>query len=301
MARDMEANGPSAWAKTAERIREELPAMKAIHKKIALHILEDPQSVIFSSIQSLGESIGVSEATIVRFTRSLGFSGFTDFKREIQESIKLQLNPYEKIALGELHALAKNAQLQKLSHYEIENLRKTYHDLDVAAIEAIVEAMKQTDQIFMCGFGVSHHIVAMYEFLFSANTEKPFLAITGSVADYISRLSRFRKGDVLVVMTMPPYSREAVQVAKFARARKGRVFLITDSPRCPVYAVAEGTILIANTSLLFTNSYVGHIAVLQTIMNMLLLSNPRLAIKRMKHLEDLEIQGSRDLSTLDRS
>ena len=295
MARDMEPSGADAWARIAEKIRAELPAMKAIHKKIALHILEDPQSVIFSSIQSLGESIGVSEATIVRFTRSLGFGGFTDFKREVQESLKFQLKPYEKIALGELHTLTKNTQLQKLFQYEVENLKKTHHDLDESAVEAIVEAMRGTDRIFMCGFGVSHHIAKMYEFLFSANTDKSFVAVTGAVADYIPRLSTLRRGDVLIVMTMPPYSREAVQAAEFARSRKGRVFLITDSPRCPAYTLAEGTIFIANTSLLFTNSYVGHIAVLQTIMNLLLLSNRQQAIKRMKHISDLEAQGYKDL------
>lgn len=295
MAHEMEPGGMDAWARTAERIRAELPTMKAIHKKIALYILEDPQCVTFSTIQSLGESIGVSEATIVRFTRTLGFTGFTDFKREVQESIKLQLNPYVKIALGELHDLAKPTQIKKLFQYELENLKKTHHDLEEKVVEDIVEATRRADRIFMCGFGVSQYLVKMYEFLFSSNTDKPFVAITGSVADYIPRLSLLRKGDVLLVMTMPPYSREASQVAEFARARQGRIFLITDSPRCPVYAMAEGTILIANTSLLFTNSYVGHVAVLQTIMNMLLLSNRRLAVKKLKHLGDLEVQGYKDL------
>ena len=300
MARDMEPSRGDAWSRISERIRELLPAMKPIHRKIAHHVLEDPQSVVFSSIQSLGETIGVSEATIVRFTRSLGYGGFTDFKREIQESIKLQLNPYEKIALGELHALTQDSQIRRLFDYELENLKKTFHDLDESVLEAVVEAMRRASRIYMCGFGVSRHIVDMYQFLFSANTDRIFHAITGSVADYIPRLSTFGKGDVLVALTMPPYSKEVEQVAEFARARKGRVFLITDSPRCPAYAIAEGTIFIANTSLLFTNSYVGHIAVLQTLMNLLLLSESRQAVKRMKHISDLEAQGYKDLGMTNR-
>lgn len=295
MALEGNSTESDAWTKTVERIKDALPGMKAIYKKIALRVLEDPQSVIFSSIQSLSESIGVSEATIVRFTKSIGFHGFSDFKKEIQETIKSQLNPYEKIALRELNSLTKDGQLQKLFQIELENLKKTYHDLNLQSLETIIEDIKQADRVFLCGYGPCANIVQMYEFLYSANLEKNFISITGSVADYMPKLISFKKKDVAIIVTLPPYSIETTQVANFVRSKNGKVYLFTDSPSCPVYALANTTLFCANSSLIFTNSYIGFITIFQAIMNMLLLSNRRAAVKRMKYLNEIEIQGYKDL------
>lgn len=290
------AKPKKASSNVIEQIKQALPGMAPTNRKIALSILENTQGICFSSIQSLSESIGISEATIVRFAKSLGFSGFASFKKEVQETIKTRLNPYKKIALGELNTLSKHEQIHKLFRYEMDNLKKSYHNLDVKALEAIADGIKKANHVFMSGYGPSQPVVKLFEFLFSANLKTNFTALVGSLSDYNPWLYSFGKQDVLIVVTMPPYSREASHVADIAKSKGGKVFLFTDSPRCPVYAFADQTILCANTTLNFTNSFIGTITTLQTIMNLLLLDNRDAAVKRMKILESQEITGYRKLS-----
>ena len=116
------------------------------------------------------------------------------------------------------------------------------------------------------------------------------------MADYIARLNLIEARDVLIIASLPPYTREDTQIARFARERGVKIYLFTDSPRCPVYPLSDEVILCSSTSLLYTNSYTGLITSFKVIMDMWLLSNQNESEARMKTLTDLELQGYKDLA-----
>ena len=296
MTLDVNAVELDAWARTVERLKEALPGLKPTYKKIALHVLEDPQGVSFASIQSLARVIGVNEAAIVRFAKSLGFTGFAGFKRTVQAAVKLQLNPYGEISMDELTTLADARQLQKLIRYESDNVRKTMQAIRLPTVLRIVEGLRRAERIFIGGFGATRCIVELYGFLLTSNFWKSTVPVTGSVADYIGRLNLAGARDALIIASLPPYSREDTQIARFARERGVKVYLFTDSPRCPVYPLSEEVMLCSSTSLVYTNSYTGLIASFKVMMDMWLLANQNESQARMKALTDIELQGYRDLA-----
>ena len=293
------ASAPDEWGKIVEIINKALPNMQATNKKIALSILEDAQRVGFSSIQSLGRSIGVSEATIIRFAKSLGFTGYADFKKAIQKAIKQQLNPYGEIASNELTMLDSDKQFEKIVRYESENLKKTFRNISVKTLNSIIDGLVDAERVFVCGFGSTRYVAELYGFLLTSNPGKQVITITGSVADYIQKLSLFNEKDVLIVVSIPLYAREDTQIANFVKKRGGKIYLFTDSPRCPVYALADHSIICANTSFHYTNSYVGLIASFKVMMDMWLLSNRNVFTERMKSMTDIELQSYEDLSKSD--
>ena len=298
MARERETAGPDAWAQIVARLKEALPDLKPTYKKIALGILEDPQTVSYSSIQALGRLLGVNEAAIVRFAKTMGYKGFADFKKAVQEAVKAQINPYGAIAMGDLTALADSRRLQKLIGFETDNVRKTMQNLQVPVITRMVDGMRGAGQMFAAGFGATRYIVELYAFLLTSNLSRPVHTLTGSVSDYVARLNLMQAGDVLLVASLPPYTREDSQIAQFARKRGVRVYLFTDSPRCPVYPLSDEILLVSSTSLLYTNSYTGLLASFKVLMDMWLLSHQKEATARMKALTDIELQGYRDLGAL---
>lgn len=298
MAREREAAAPDAWAQIVGRLKEALPDLKPTNRKIALGILEDPQTVSFSSIQALGRLLGVNEAAIVRFAKTMGYKGYADFKRAVQEAVKLQLKPYGEISMGELTSLADSRRLQKLTGFETDNVRRTMHGLQVATVTRVVDGMRGAGQIFAAGFGATRYIVELYAFLLTSNLWRPVQTLTGSVSDYVARLNLVQAGDAVLLASLPPYSREDSQIAQFARKRGARIYLFTDSPRCPVYPLSDEVLLVSSTSLLYTNSYTGLLASFKVLMDMWLLSHQKEAIARMKELTDTELQGYRDLGAV---
>ena len=299
MPRERAAGTPDEWGRIAARINAALPGMLPTNKKIALGVLEDAQLVGFSSIQSLGRAFGVSEASIIRFAKDLGFSGFADLKKAIQKAIKQQLNPYGEISSAELTSLDNRQQLERVMRYESENLRKTFRNLDPRALEAIIDGLAQAEKVYICGFGSTRHIIGLYGFLLTSNSGKQVVTLTGSIADYIQKLSLLTERDALIVATIPIYAREDIQIARLARKRGGKVYLFTDSPRCPVYPLADQTVLCGNTSLHYTNSYVGLVAAFKVLMDMWLLRDQTVLTDRMKAVTELEMKSYHELGELD--
>jgi len=254
------------------KIKENFPRMNFNFQKIASFILDHDDKVAFSSIYALSDALGMSTATLVRFAKALGYSGYQSFKKELQEEIQHRLQPYEKVSLSKLGTLSEEKQLQRLAQNEYNNLRRTLKSLQLKDLETMIQAVKNTRRIFIAGFGITRYFAQILQTALLACQEKDVLMITGSVSDYSPLLKSFGAEDIMFLMTFPPYSAEILHVASVTKERGGYLCLFTDSASCPVYSQADTTIKCSTNSLLMSNSFVGLVSTIQVFVHMLLLS-----------------------------
>ncbi len=274
-----------------ERIRSALPEMTPLNRKIASYILDHGQSVGLSSIYAMSETIGVSNASLIRFARSIGMKGFSDLKRALQDEIKQAISPYEKIASSGLGALPRDERMRKLFQNESDNLRKTLDRLDYDALERVAEGVCGARRVIVSGFGASRYLAGILEYSLLGTLDNEVRAISGSVSDFTPALKSLGREDVVAHITFPPYSREGLQVAREARERGARFYLFTDSASCPLYAGADEVIACANNSLLLSNSFVGIVAVLQVLQNMVCLRDKKASMKNRSEVMEMERRG----------
>ncbi len=274
-----------------ERIRETLASMSPSFQEVGRWMLDNYDSIGFTSVNELSKIIGVSNASLVRYTQALGFTGYKQFKETVQEELRTKLKPDSNVVLNELDVLPIKKKLQKLADNEIQNLSKTLKGLSVQSLSRMVQGVLQSDRIFVSGFGVSKNIMQIFEYALVSMQIKEVHSITGSISDYSARLASMNSSDCLFIMTLPPYSPEALQVANAAHARKVKVYLFTDSAACPIYPIADAVACSANNSLLLTNSFVGMVAVIQVFINMLLLGSDENLIPHMKAVVATEREG----------
>jgi len=253
-------------------MRRMLPDMQPTYRKIASYILDHEQSVAFSSIYSISAAIGVSNASMVRFSKALGLGGYQDFKREIQDEIRHRLTPCDQIALQELDTLSEEKRLQKLLVNEVNNLRTTFDGIKVDDLRAMAAAIRDSRRIFVSGFGATGHIVRVFEYTLLCSVDKEVRVVNGSISDYSPVLKSFGPDDVMFVMTFPPYSDEVRHVAKVVKERGGKLMLFTDSAACPIYSMADTMIRCSTNSLLLSNSYVGLISTINILVHEVVLS-----------------------------
>lgn len=254
-------------------------------------MLDHYDEIGFASVHDLSKTIGVSNASLVRFTQFLNFTGYKEFRETIQREVKTKLNKDSQIALNELDVLPAKKQLQKLAENEVRNLSKTLKDINVHTLNRMVESVFAAKRIFVSGFGVSRNIMQIFEYALVSMQCKQVISITGSISDYNPHLYSITEGDVLFIMTLPPYSSEAIHVGTYAKNLGSDLFLFTDSPACPLYSLADEVVYCENNSLLLTNSYVGMVAIIQVLINMLLLNGNAALLPTMRSVRDEERQG----------
>lgn len=271
-----------------DAIQRKLSSMSPSYHEIAIYALDNYDAVGFTSVNELSKKIGVSNASLVRFTQFLGFKGYKEFRTAIQEEVKGKLNKDSQVALNELDMLPAKKQLEKLAENEMTNLSKTLSDLNVGELAAMAEAIVRSQRIYVGGFGVSRSIMEIFSYALVSMEMHEIVSITGSISDYNPRLHSISEGDSLFVMTMPPYSPEAIQVANFAKKAGAKVFLFTDSPACPIYPVADTVVRCENNSLLLTNSYVGMVATIQVLINIVLLNSKENILAGMQDMKEDE-------------
>ena len=86
---------------TLELIENAVSNMSKGHRAIANFILESYDKAAYMTAAKLGEEVGVSESTVVRFTTELGFEGYPEFQKALQEDLKSKLTSVQRLGLTE--------------------------------------------------------------------------------------------------------------------------------------------------------------------------------------------------------
>lgn len=280
----------------SEEIAKIKDGLSPAYKRIATYILKEYSQVGFMSIEELSSMACASKASVVRFSRRLGFSGFNELKKAIQSELRRRLSPYEKIATTDLDRAPIENQLKLLAQNEINNLKNTLSGIE-EEIHKWVESIRLARNIYFGGFGATKHVVSLMQYTISVLQKKPTWLLTGSVSDFSFNIKLMDSADVLIVMTFPPYSKEIEYMVDFAGERKVRTLLVTDSIECPIYSRAYSVIVCENNSLLFGNSFVGPVAVAEMIGNFIILSEKKTGMEEMRRLFEVEERGYKAIST----
>jgi DNA-binding MurR/RpiR family transcriptional regulator len=273
------------------KIRKMLPDMPPNFRNIGSYILDHEQNVAFSSIYTISAAIGVSNASMVRFAKSLGLEGYQDFKREIQSELKFRISPADKMVLRELDNLPEDKRLIKLFQNEVNNLKSTFDGIKLEDLKAMAESIMKCRRVFTSGFGATRHLVQVFEYTLMSSANKEVTVISGSVSDYSPALRTFTADDSMFLMTFPPYSEEVRHVAGVVKEKGGTLNLFTDSAACPVFSLADNVIKCVTNSLLLTNSYVGLISTLNVLLHMVFLGTKDTSVNTLSQTFDMQERG----------
>lgn len=274
-----------------DKIVERIDQMTPANQKIAQFVLKYKEEVGFLSISELSKRVGTSQASLVRFAKKLNFNGFNDFKKAIQEEIRRQLSPYDKTLFTDLGLRPEEDQLTRLAENELNNLEKTFSDLDIRKVIRIAQGVQESRQLFICGFGGSAFLAGKFVHSLQIILEKQVILISGSISDYTPGISTLAETDTVIIITLPTYSKESLHIADLAEDTGAALYLFTDSARCPIYSKAHEIILCRNESLVLANSYTSVLALIQILVDMIFLNIPEEGVRSIKKINEIESIG----------
>ena len=145
-----------------QRLEEEKGRLTPSQKKVALYILKNPTEVAFLTMEQFALKAKVSVATIMRLAYQLGFSGYSDLQKEMQQSIRQQLEPHMQFAKG-ISKIRKDDLLSKYAEQHIGNIQKTVSLLSIEELNRAAKMVFEAEKVYLIGYRSSAAIANYLE------------------------------------------------------------------------------------------------------------------------------------------
>ena len=132
-------------------IQSRYPKMSKGQKLIAQYIIKNYDKVAFMTASKLGDTVGVSESTVVRFANALGYSGYPKLQDALQELIKNKLTTVQRVKMSNEDYSDDTAILSKVLKSDIDNIKTTSEDIDEKAFEEASNRILKSRKIYILG------------------------------------------------------------------------------------------------------------------------------------------------------
>lgn len=227
-----------------EIIQELYPKLSKSQKKISDVLLHKRDIAVFLSIQELCALADVTPATVLRFSRTLGYSGYAELKKSLQAHHHNKMYPLQfRDGMMSGGSPDPRARLDRLMEAEVKLLIETYQNLDFDAIMEAASLLCRAKKIYLAGFGLVLWPVKILEHRLTALQRDSTVLTFENYSLLPSILERAAEEDVFVLFTFPDYLSTIKGIAQCAQARGCKVICITDRAAAPAAACADKLLL----------------------------------------------------------
>ena len=252
-------------------------------KLIAQYILKNYDKVAFMTACKLGETVGVSESTVVRFANALGYSGYPKLQDALQEVIKNKLTTVQRVDMVK-EFNDDSAILKKIVKSDIDNIKDTLEGIDEKAFEEAANRILKAKRIYIVGMRSSFTIAQYLGFYLGIILDSVHVIRT-DMGDAFEQVVKINEDDVLIAISFPRYSKKSYQIVSYAKEKGAHIVSLTDSPFAPVASFTDNLLLVKSNMVSFVDSLVPALS----IANALIVSVGMKEKEDIKqHFDDLE-------------
>ena len=245
------------------RIKDNYIKLSKGQKRIADYILQNYNRVAFMTASTLGETVGVSESTVVRFANALGYDGYPKQQKGFQESIKTKLTTVQRFELAK-SIESGEPYVKKIMNSDIDNIRKTMDALDEDVVQDICDVIHSARKVFILGMR-SSSVLSNYLGYYLNFIRDDVHIISIGVHDVFDYLVNLKENDVLITISFPRYSKRTFEIVKFAKDRGVKLIGITDSEHSPLAPLVEHCLFAKYNMNTFIDSLVAPMSLLNAL------------------------------------
>jgi DNA-binding MurR/RpiR family transcriptional regulator len=212
-----------------QRLEDHLPRLTKSQQRIASYLLASYDEAAFLSAADLVERLSVSQATIVRFAKAVGYAGFPELRRCLQELFRAKATPASRLQL-KLSELASSSGpvLTQVLDMEVQYLTEAAHSIEPADFDRAVDILLSGERIFVFGSGPSGILADLAEWRLR-RLGVLTIALTESGRHLLEKLQLLQPGDVVLATGFHYVRPELVAVLDHARTLSCRSVLLTDN------------------------------------------------------------------------
>lgn len=267
------------------RINEKFSTMSKSHKVIAAYITDHYDQAVFMTAAKLGETLGISESTVVRFASGIGYEGYPEFQKALEDWVKNKLNSVQKIDAK----YGRSTQSEILSSVLTSDMNKiadTMENLDPIAFETAVDTILAAKHVYIVGIRSCEPLADFLSFYLTMIRGDVCLIRTTSVSETFEQMIRVNEEDVVIGISFPRYSMRTLKAMEFARDRNAKVITITDTVHSPMNLYSSCNLLARSDMVSIVDSLVAPLSVINALVVALCLKCPQEVKTNLEALEE---------------
>lgn len=266
------------------RMNERFNNMSKSHKAIARYISENYAQAVFMTAARLGETLGISESTVVRFASGIGFEGYPEFQKALEECVRSKLTSIQKMD-AKYGSSSQSEILTTVLTADIEKIQDTIHNLDPAAFESAVSTILDAETVYIMGLRSNEPLAAFLQFYLNMIRGNVVLIHTTSVSETFEQMIRIREKDCFIGISFPRYSMRTLKAMELANDRNAKVIAITDSIHSPMNLYSSCNLCARSDMVSIVDSLVAPLSVINALVVALCLKCPQQVKENLETLE----------------
>ncbi|WP_313162493.1 MurR/RpiR family transcriptional regulator [Sedimentibacter sp.] len=225
-------------------------------KQIAQFIIDHYDKAAFMTAAKIGETVDVSESTVVRFASTIGYSGFPELQKALQVLIKNKLTTVQRISLDSDIVNDKDKLHKRILKNEMNTLRSLYETIDTKELDKATDLIMNAGKVYILGLRTSSTLSNYLGFYLDVILDNVKILNNSGVNSLYEEVIRIKDTDVLIVISYPRYSKTTIEATKFIKGRNAKIVAITDTESSPIHNLADVSLLAKSNIVSFIDSLV---------------------------------------------
>ena len=267
-------------------IEKGYPKFSKGQKKLADYIREEYDKAAFLTAAKMGEVVGVSESTVVRFATALGYKGYPEFQKALEELVRTKLNSIQRMEVT-YGRISQAEILDSVLQSDIEKIKLTMANIDHNIFEMAVDTILNARKIYVVGIRSCAPLASFLSFYLNLICENVTQVNTTSSSELFEQLIRVGEKDVVIGISFPRYSMRTLKALEFASNRKAKVITLTDSIHSPMNLYSSCNLIARSDMASIVDSLVAPLSVVNALVVALCMKKQNDVVSTLETLEQI--------------
>ncbi len=265
-------------------IENRYPQFSKGQRRIADYITHSYDDAAFMTAARLGERVGVSESTVVRFAYLLGLDGYPSLQAELQELVRHRLTSVQRIRLAS--SIPQQEMPKTVLTSDMNNIRTTIEMLDGEVFQGAVNAILDARRIYVLGIRSAMALAQFFTYYLDYVCDN-VMFVNGAVQDIHERMLRVGPNDVCFGISFPRYSARTIDAMRYAKTKGATLIALTDQMTAPVASISDFTLCARSDMVSFADSLVAPLSVMNAIIVAVGHARKEETYRHLTQLEDI--------------
>ena len=268
------------------RIEEKYPHLSKGQKRLADYVCKNYDKAVFLTAAKLGEIVGVSESTVVRFAIQLGYKGYPGFQKALEELVRNTLNSIQRMEVT-YGRIPQSEILENVLQSDIEKIKMTLAAIDHKAFDLAIDTILNARKIYVIGIRSCAPLAAFLSFYLNLICDDVTTVNTNSSSEIFEQLIRISEKDVIIGISFPRYSMRTLKALEFASNRKAKVITLTDSVHSPMNLYSSCNLIARSDMASIVDSLVAPLSVVNALIVALCMKKQKEVVTTLEMLEQI--------------
>ena len=245
-------------------IQSKMSGFSKGQKLIAKYILDSYDKAAFLTASKLGTTVNVSESTVVRFAVELGYSGYPEMQKALQEMILNRLTSVQRMEVTN-DRIGDQDVLSLVLQADIDKIRMTNEITDRKAFADAVDAILQARRIYIIGVRSSAPLANFLGFYYGYMFDNVCVVNSAGIGDMFERIVRVQPEDVVIGISFPRYSTSTTKGIQYCHEVGAKVIALTDYADSPVGQFADHVLVAKSDMVSLVDSLVAPLSLINAL------------------------------------